>query len=154
MGYARTLFCRTLTSGAARGGKGGKLPYGWTSKNYVMCVCAFTVMELHRITRQMHCKAVEQRATLIHRQYRDWGTSYSRPPIDPYLTSPPLQNPGGATGQRTTKQRTRVAHTLTARNCSTTRTHRDMSNEKKRKCFEERNKNMTPRILRTVYRYF
>ena len=27
-----------------------------------------------------------------------WGTSYSRPPIDPYLTSPPLlQNPGGAT---------------------------------------------------------
>jgi len=46
-------------------------------------------MELLRITRQMHCKAVEQRATLIHRQYnRDWGTSYSRPPIDPYLISP------------------------------------------------------------------
>ena len=37
-------------------------------------------------------------STLIHRQYnRDWGTSYSRPPIHPYLT-PPLQNPGGATG--------------------------------------------------------
>ena len=55
-------------------------------------------MELLRITRQIHCKAVEQRATLIHRQYgRDWGTSYSRPPIDPYLTSPLLQNPGGAT---------------------------------------------------------
>ena len=57
-------------------------------------------MELLRITRQIHCKAVEQRATLIHiRQYnRDWGTSYSRPPLDPYLTSPPLlQNPGGAT---------------------------------------------------------
>ena len=55
-------------------------------------------MELHRITRQIHCKAVEQRATFIHRQYnRDWGTSYSRPPIDPYLTSPLLQNPGGAT---------------------------------------------------------
>ena len=35
----------------------------------------------------MHYKAVEQRATLIHRQYnRDWGTSYSRPPIDSYLT--------------------------------------------------------------------
>ena len=28
-----------------------------------------------------------------------WGTSYSRPPIDPYLTSPPLQNPGGATNR-------------------------------------------------------
>jgi len=103
------------------GGRGESFPpYGWTSKNYVMCVCAFIVMELHRITRQMHCKAVEQRATLIHRQYRDWGTSYSRPAIDPYLTSPPLQNPGGATGQRTTKQRTRVAHTLWAYyNCDT-----------------------------------
>ena len=55
-------------------------------------------MELLRITRQIHCKAVEQRATLIHRQYnQDWGTSYSRPPMDPYLTSPLLQNPGGAT---------------------------------------------------------
>ena len=58
-------------------------------------------MELLRITRQLHCKAVEQRATLIHRQYnRDWSTSYSRPPIDPYLTSPLLQNPGGATAYR------------------------------------------------------
>ena len=64
-------------------------------------MCAFIVMELLRITRQIHCKAVEQRATLIHRQYnRDWGTSYSRPPIDPYLTSPLLQNPGGTTGVR------------------------------------------------------
>ena len=26
------------------------------------------------------------------------GTTYSRPPIDPYLTSPLLQNPGGAIG--------------------------------------------------------
>jgi len=73
-------------------------------------VCAFIVMELLRITRQIHCTAVEQRATLIHRQYnRDWGTSYSRPPIDPYLTSPLLQNPGGATVQhgmtRTTQYR-------------------------------------------------
>jgi len=56
-------------------------------------------MELLHITRQIRCKAVVQRATLIHRQYnRDWGTSYSRPPIDLYLISPPLlQNPGGAT---------------------------------------------------------
>jgi len=56
-------------------------------------------MELLRITRQIHYMAVEQRATLIHRQYNlDWGTSYSRPPIDPYLTPPLIQNPGGATG--------------------------------------------------------
>ena len=48
-------------------------------------------MELLRITRQIHCKAVEQRTTLIHRQYnRDWVTSYSRPPIDPYLIYPPV----------------------------------------------------------------
>jgi len=46
-------------------------------------------MELLCITRQVHCKAIEQTATLIHGQYnRDWGTSYSRPPIDPYLTPP------------------------------------------------------------------
>ena len=58
-------------------------------------------MELLRITRQIHCKAVEQRATLRHRQYnRDWRTSYSRPPMDPYLTSRLLQNPGGATGTK------------------------------------------------------
>ena len=83
-------------------GKGGKQsfpPYGWASKNYV--ICAFIVMELLRVTRQIHCKAVEQRGTLIHRQYnRDWGTSYSRPPIDPSYRPhfpPLLQNPGGAT---------------------------------------------------------
>jgi len=78
------------------GGKGEASPYGWTSKNYVICVC------FPCITRLIHCTAVEQRATLIHRQYnRDWGTSYSRPPIDPYLTSlcykilaaPLLRNP-------------------------------------------------------------
>ena len=62
-------------------------------------------MELPRITRQIHCKAVGQRATLIHRQYnRDWVTSYSRPPTDPYLTSPLLQNPGGATGPSDTQR--------------------------------------------------
>ena len=41
----------------------------------------------------------------------DWGTSYSRPPTDPYLTSPLLQNPGGATGsndRRTSVDRCRM----------------------------------------------
>jgi len=72
-----------------RQGEEGKLPpYGWTSKIYVICVC-FHCHGTSCITRQIHCKAVEQRAKLIHRQYnRDWGTSHSRPPIDPYLTSP------------------------------------------------------------------
>jgi len=83
-------------SGAARGRKRGKLPaYGGDVQKL-----GNIVMELLRITRQIHCKAVEQRATLIHRQYIT-GTgglrTRSRPPIDPYLTSPLLQNPGGAT---------------------------------------------------------
>jgi len=84
---------------APPGGEGGSFPsYGWTSKNYVICVCFHCHGTSSRITRQIHCKAVEQRAPLIHSQYnRDWGTSYSRPPIDTYLTSPLSQNPGGAT---------------------------------------------------------
>ena len=36
------------------------------------------------------------------------GTSYSRPPIDPYLTSPLLQNPGGATVFTTVVSRTKA----------------------------------------------
>ena len=77
---------------APPGGKGGSFPPMGRRPKIMQYVCAFIVME------QIHCKAVEQRATLIRRQYnRDWGTSYSRPPIDPYLTSPLLQNPGGAT---------------------------------------------------------
>ena len=100
---ARWPFCVAIVRNGSqwrRQGEGGKLsPYGWTSKNYVLYVCAFIVMGLLRITQQIHCKAAEQRATLIHRQYnRDWRTSYSRPPIDPYITFPLLQNPGGATG--------------------------------------------------------
>ena len=76
---------------APPGGEGGSFPPMGGRPKIVICVCAFIVMELRRITRQIHCRAVEQRATLIHRQYnRDWGTSYSRPPIDPYLTSPPV----------------------------------------------------------------
>ena len=90
----RSRVCASVhprASGAARGGEGGKLPPIGGRPKIMQYVCAFTVMELLRITRQIHCKAVEQRATLIHRQYnRDWGTLYSRPPIDPYLTFPPV----------------------------------------------------------------
>ena len=88
--------CVRACSGDARAGKGKLPPYGWTSKNYVICVCFYC-----RGTSSYHTTNTLQgrRATLIHRQYNlDWGTSYSRPPIDPYLTSPLLQNPGGATG--------------------------------------------------------
>ena len=76
-------------------------------------MCAFIVIEILRNTRQIQCKAVEQRATLIHRQYnRDWGTSYSRPPIDPYLISPLLQNPGGDTGAENTQLFIKNVHKL------------------------------------------
>ena len=89
------LLYTSIYSGAARG-EGESFPL-WVDVQKLCNMCVFIVMELLRITRQIHCKAVEQRATLIHRQYNwDWGTSYSRPPIDPYLTSPLLQNPGGA----------------------------------------------------------
>jgi len=80
-------------SGAARG---EAPPYGWTSKNYVICVC-------------FHCHGTSSYHTIKNEPYKFpmhcskcvsfWGTSYSRPPIDPYLTSPLLQNPGDATVQ-------------------------------------------------------
>ena len=88
-----------VISGAARGGRGKLPPYGWTSKNYVICVC-FHCHEtsLYHTTNTSQGRRAKSHE-LIHRQYnRDWGTSYSRPPIHPYLTSPLLQNPGGATG--------------------------------------------------------
>jgi len=92
-------YIQLSSSGAGRG-KRGKLPPLWVDVQKLcnMCVCVFIVMEILRITRQIHCKAVEQRATLIHRQYnRDRGNSYSRP-YRPIPHSPPLlQNPGGAT---------------------------------------------------------
>jgi len=68
------------------GGDGGSSPpYGWTSKNYVICVCC-------------HCHGSSSYRTTNTKPYKFpmhcskcvsfWGTSYSRPPIDPYLTSP------------------------------------------------------------------
>ena len=59
------------TNGATRGGK-EELPPLWVDVQKLCNMCAFIVMELLRITRQIHCKAVEQRATLIHRQY-NWS---------------------------------------------------------------------------------
>jgi len=50
-----------------QGGRGELPPNGGRPK-IMLYVCAFVVMELLRITRRIHCKAVEQRATLIHRQ--------------------------------------------------------------------------------------
>jgi len=61
----------------------------------------------HNSDRAMNVRKDRQTANLL-KSYRTkpykcskcvsfWGTSYSRPPTDPYLTSPLLQKPGGAT---------------------------------------------------------
>jgi len=85
-----------IASGAARG-KGGKLPLLWVDVQKLcnMCVC----FHCHGTSSYHTTNTLQRRrATLIHRQYNwDWGTSYSRPPIDPYLTFPLLQNPSSAT---------------------------------------------------------
>ena len=100
--------------------QGGEVPpYGWTSKKYVICVCfhCHGTSSYHTTNTLQGRRA---RATLIHRQYnQDWGTSYSKPPIDPYLTSPLLQNPGGATASNA-DYRHAVAN-LPARHVSFTR---------------------------------
>ena len=91
----REANCGTFRTHPLIRGEGGKLPpYGWTSKNYVICVC-------------FHCHGTSSYHTTNTNPYKFpmhcskcvsfWETSYSRPPIDPYLTSPLLQNPGGAT---------------------------------------------------------
>jgi len=91
-----------LRSGAARGGKEGKLmdpPYGWTSKNYVICVWWMygkigrqLICDNHTVPNPTNslCTAVKVSAS--------GGLRTPDPPIDPYLTSSLLQNPGGATG--------------------------------------------------------
>jgi len=96
--HAQTPGAEWGPSGAARGGKGRKLPpYGWTSKNYVICVC----FHCHGTSTYHMTNTLQGRRAKIHVDTqtfnRDWGTSYSRPPIDTYLIFPLLQNPGGAT---------------------------------------------------------
>jgi len=69
---------------APSGGRVGSFPHGWTSKNYVICV-------------RFHCDGTSSYHTTntLHgrraKSHVDTQTSYSRPPIDPYLTSPLLQ---------------------------------------------------------------
>jgi len=86
-----------LTNGAAKG-EGEKLPpYGWTSKNYVICVCfhCLETSSYHTTNTLQGRRAKSHVDTQTIQPGR--GTSYSRPHIDPYLTSPLLQNLGGAT---------------------------------------------------------
>ena len=82
-----------------RQGEGEASPCWWTSKNYVICVC----FHCHGTSSYHTTNTLQGRRAKSHvdtqKYNRDWGTSYSRPPIDPYLT-PPVTNPGGATESR------------------------------------------------------
>ena len=61
--------CVFAGSSGAAWGEGREASPLWVDVQKLCNMCAFIVVELLRITRQIHCKAVEQRATLIHRQY-------------------------------------------------------------------------------------
>jgi len=86
---------------APPGEEGRKLPpYGWTSKNYVICVC----FHCHRTSSYHTTNTLQGRRAKSHVDTQtiqpglgDFVSSYSRPRIDPCLTSPLLQNPGGTT---------------------------------------------------------
>ena len=77
---------------------GGSFPL-WVDVQKLCTMCVLSLSWNFFVSHDKYiARPSEQTATLINRQYnRDWGTSYSRPPIYPYLTSPLLQNPGGAT---------------------------------------------------------
>ena len=78
-----------------QGGRGG-----WTSKNYVICVC----FHCHGTSSYHTTNTLQGRRAKSHVDTQtiqpglgDLRTSYCRPPIDPFLTPPLLQNHGGAT---------------------------------------------------------
>jgi len=83
------ILCYYYAQWRRQGGErgGGSFPYGWTSKNHVICVC-------------FHCHGTSSYHTTNTKPYKFpmhcgkcvsfWETSYSRPPIDPYLTFPLL----------------------------------------------------------------
>ena len=80
-----------------QGARGEASPL-WVDVQKLCNICVLSLSWNFFVSHDKYIAGPSSRATLIHRQYnRDWGTSYSRPPIDPYLTPPLLQNPGGAT---------------------------------------------------------
>jgi len=86
---------------APPGGREKLPPYGWTSKNYVICVrfhCHGT--SSYHTTNTLQGRRAKSHVDTHQTIQPGLGTSYSRPPIDPYLTSPLLQNPGGATAAK------------------------------------------------------
>jgi len=91
--------CVVRRSGAAMG-EGEKLPpYVWTSKNYVICVC----FHCHGTSSYHTTNTLQGRRAKSHVDTQTIQPGLgdfvlTRSPIDPHLTPPLLQNPGGATG--------------------------------------------------------
>ena len=96
----RHRVCNKLHSGQWRrqGGREEASPL-WVD---VQKLCNMCVLSLSWNFFVTHDKYIARPSSKEPRWYTDnttgtGGTSYSKPPIDPYLTSPLLQNPGGAT---------------------------------------------------------
>jgi len=73
---------------APPGGRGEASPYVWTSKKYVICVCC----HCHGTSSYHTTNTLQGGRAKSHVDTQTiqpgLGTSYSRPPIDPYLTFP------------------------------------------------------------------
>ena len=76
-------------SGAARG-EGEELPaYGWTSKNYVICVCFHCRgTSLYHTTNTLQGRRAKSHVDTQTIQPGLGDFVLTRPPTDPYLTSP------------------------------------------------------------------
>jgi len=75
-----------------QGGKGKLPPPLWVDVQKLCNMCVLSSSWNFFVSHDKYiARPSSKRATLTHRQYnRDRGTSYSRPPIDPYFTSPPV----------------------------------------------------------------
>jgi len=72
-----------------RQGEEGEASPLWMDVQKLCNMCVLSLSWNFIVSHDKYIARPSSRATLIHRQYiRDRGTSYSRPPIDPYLTSP------------------------------------------------------------------
>ena len=72
-----------VTSGAARA---GSFP-PWVDVQKLCSMCVLSLSWNFFVSHDKYIARPSSKEPRWHRQYnRDWGTSYSRPPIDPYLT--------------------------------------------------------------------
>jgi len=97
--YVTVTLCISSFQWRRQGGKGKTSPDGWTSENYVICVCFHCDgTSSYDTTNTLQGRRAKSHVDTQTIQPELGDFVYSRPPIDPYLTSPLLQNPGGAIG--------------------------------------------------------